>query len=240
MNKWQGWLSMAVITVLAVGAGVWGKQAEAGTSLAVPSSSATGGETTRNDGWDKLFSFADTSLSGSYHVSMQWYGHTVAAQQAYLQDQLPAILPEQVSGVDGELILVPAETGAHAMIRLEGEAGQTTRMLEIRQHIDALLAAAPGSMPGDWSIKLEGAWQAESLAADPAEALPGLAARLLDAKVNGSYRDKGILNLTYQAKQLAKTAPGSNSTSLQTALHLDSLTGEWKLAIGAPMLTGEF
>ncbi|MNC64778.1 hypothetical protein D3C75_1150110 [compost metagenome] len=62
---------------------------------------------------------------------------------------------------------------------------------------------------------------------------------LLAASELESYRDHGIVNTVYRTERTGLKAEGSKA-GFQTALHRNTETGTWNLAVGAPMLTGEF
>lgn len=229
-----------MLAVLAA-AGLWGLsllQANAGS--AAPDRFAP----------DSFLQFASRSLKEGYQVSAQWYGHADDGQASGLKEKLVTQFTlSESSAADGFLLLadegsslrvgwnsLDGEHQGELFIRLEAEGMDQAALAEAGVLVDSWLKQE--GMRGDWSVKAAGTW----IGADgmpPKEALDGLAGTLLAGESLGVYQDGGIVNTLYRTDRIGLKAAGTEA-GMQTALHRNTVTGEWNLAVGAPMLTGEF
>lgn len=196
-----------------------------------------------------VLEFASRSMTEGYTVSVQWYGRLDDGQAAGLLETLRTSFRLEESGsqiilthTDGAVSLRGAWSrlaGSHegeAFLRLEADGSNGTELTEAGSRIDGWLRQSGGQ--GDWSVKAVGSWSGSG-AAEPEEALAGLAGTLLAAESLGVYKDQGIVNTLYKTELTGLKAVGSEA-AFQTALHRNTETGTWNLAVGAPMLTGEF
>lgn len=209
-------------------------------------------------GVERLLAFGQTSLKPGYRVSLQWSGSLRADEAAFFTSELlsvyGAVLPEAAAGdwsscdfgggaskewLGSVSLLYPAEADGlvQAVVMLDGDDTSADALAQAMQGLDGWLRQAAGG----WSVKLAGSWSGAAAAGEaPEGSLELMAGKLLAAEPDGLYREAGISNATYRSALLPFKAEGSGATSLQTALHRDTETGEWRLAIGSPVLTGEF
>ncbi len=199
---------------------------------------------------EPVIAFASMSMAGDYTVSIQWYGHMDEAQSAGLKEQLQPgfLLVESAAGVvslssAGEGSRLRGSwsrlSGSHAgevFLRLEADETDARALAEAGSRVDGWLRAAGAA--GDWSVKAAGVWNGHA-ALQPEDGVSGLARTLLAAEKLETYKDQGIVNTLYKTELIGFKAEGTEA-GFQTALHRNSETGGWNLAVGAPMLTGEF
>jgi hypothetical protein len=214
----------------------------------------------RAAGVDRLLSFAEAAMKDSFVTSLQWYGSLNAEKATYLADRLHAAygcntgLQQTAAqwqdactfgggtdaGWSGVLTVMSGQGHEEqASVRLEAVPGYADKLAEVRRQVDGWLSEAQGA--GGWSVKLEGTWsEAAAENSTPERELAGLSRSLLQSEGGEVYRDGSIINATYRSELLPFEANGTDGIALQTALHKDTQSGEWRLAIGSPMLTGEF
>lgn len=198
---------------------------------------------------EPVTAFASQSLAEGYTVSIQWYGQLNDVQSDGLAELLrPGFrLEEAAAGVvslspEGEASSLRGSwsrlSGGHqgeAFLRLEAAGADAAALAEAGSRLDGWLRETGAA--GDWSVKAAGAWKGG--AADPEAAVSGLARTLLAAEELAAYKDQGIINTLYRTERTGLQAAGTEA-GFQTALHRNTETGAWNLAVGAPMLTGEF
>jgi hypothetical protein len=234
-----------VLAIAAAAVGMWNGRAGAGASGAAE-------ETAR------VLAFADQTLAHNYHISLQYYGEMDGQNADALVSRMDGILdlermqtaaPDlqtayRLNAGSGTITFVRhggTEGRVQSVVRLEGGRQDTAQLLLLQSELDALLA--PVSDNGLWSTKTEGSWNAVESAekgVSPEKAVEALAEGLLKAKPQDVYREGSMSHMTFTSEMLSVKASKRNATALQTSLLRDSVTGEWKLAIGAPLLTGEF
>jgi hypothetical protein len=197
-----------------------------------------------------VLEFASLSMAEGYTVSLQWFGHMDAGQASGLKELLHSNF--RVDDTTGSTVrLVAQETGSslqgtwsrlsgghegEAFLRLEADGAEAEALAAAGSRIDGWLREAGAE--GDWSVKAAGVWK-DTEALQPERAVSGLAETLLAAQELDTYKDQGIVNTLYKTERTGLKAAGTQA-GLQTALHRNSETGGWNLAVGAPMLTGEF
>jgi hypothetical protein len=199
---------------------------------------------------ERVIAFASRSMAEDYTISIQWYGHMDEAQSAGLKEQLQPgfLLVESAAGVvslssagEGSRLrgswsrLSGSHTG-EVFLRLEADGTDARALAEAGSRVDGWLREAGAA--GDWSVKAAGVWSGDA-ALHPEEEVSGLARTLLAAEKLETYKDQGIVNTLYKTELIGFKAEGTEA-GFQTALHRNSETGGWNLAVGAPMLTGEF
>ena len=199
---------------------------------------------------EPVITFASRSMAEDYTISIQWYGHMDEAQSAGLEKLLQPgfLLEESAAGVvslssGGEGSRLRGSwsrlSGCHAgeaFLRLEADGTEARALAEAGSRIDGWLRAAGAA--GDWSVKAAGVWNGDAIL-HPEDEVSGLARTLLAAEKLETYKDQGIVNALYKTELIGFKAEGTEA-GFQTALHRNSETGAWNLAVGAPMLTGEF
>lgn len=239
--SWNGvWIVLAVASAVV---GIWNGRAGAGTA----------GEAAVAAG--RILDFADEALAEDYRISLQFYGETDWRKaEALVQDMDDALGLESLDSAAGELQAAyrlmngpgtvtflwneKAEEWI-TVVRLEGDRREAGRLLELQEALDALLEQAADN--GLWSTKAEGAWRSGSSAEGvPERQVEELAGARLKAQRKAVYREGAMSHMTFTSELLPVKASKKDNTALQTSLHRDSETGNWKLAVGAPLLTGEF
>lgn len=224
------------------------------------------GQPERSAGMSSMLDFAREGLEESYQVSAQWTGSIDREQANRLMEQLEAvyalgILHQDNNHLSGEfagaaggsfagsISLMEEGSGrVQAFLQLEAEAADEAQLSAARDLLDSWLGAH--EEPGSWSVKLTGQWrdsldsEAEGLQKHMADAVQLqvelLAERVLGAGQAGIYQEGNMVNATYYSETLPFLLPGGHTTRLQTALHQDTETGQWRISVGAPMLSGEF
>lgn len=199
---------------------------------------------------EPVLEFAALSLAEGYTVSVQWYGHMDEDQTDRLRELLqsgfrldesagPAVThisPKEGSLLQGTWSRLSDGHEGESFLRLEAGGAEAGALAAAGSRIDGWLRETGAA--GDWSVKAAGVWKGDA-AMQPEEAVKGLARTLLGAEELESYKDRGIVNALYRTSRIGFKAEGTEA-ALQTALHRNTETGAWNLAVGAPMLTGEF
>lgn len=199
---------------------------------------------------EPVIAFASGSMAEDYTISIQWYGHMDEAQSAGLKELLQHgfLLEEAAAGMvslssagegnslRGNWSRLSGSHAGEAFLRLEADGTEARALAEAGSRIDGWLREAGAA--GDWSVKATGVWNGGA-AQHPENAVDGLARTLLAAEELETYKDQGIVNALYKTELIGLKAEGTEA-GFQTALHRNSETGAWNLAVGAPMLTGEF
>lgn len=199
---------------------------------------------------DPVLEFASRSMAESYTVSIQWYGHMNEAQSSGLKELLRTGFlldesagstvsfssAEEKSSLRGTWSTLSAGRGGDSFLRLEADGTAAGALAEAGSRIDGWLRKTGAA--GNWSVKAVGVWKGDA-AMQPEEAVTALARTMFATEVLETYKDQGIVNALYRTDYISLKAEGTEA-AFQTALHRNTETGEWNLAVGAPMLTGEF
>ncbi|MDF2923231.1 MAG: hypothetical protein K0R57_2145 [Paenibacillaceae bacterium] len=261
MNRIKGWISIGLALAAIAGWSWWTNQAEAiPGSMGSRVEAASGIPLLSGERFSKLQEFASASMQDGYRSSMQWHGELSGEDYSLLREKLYHFFGDKKADgsgtaggsggfgqndgweIAGTLAAAPAKPGneaVHALILLEAEAGEAFRLTEAAEQIGYWLAGLAAT--GSWTLKLEGTWlEQDGNSSVLSQVLAGQAKRILQAEENGRFQDNGMLNLTFRSSLLADIVVDAGGTAMQTALRQDTETGEWKLAIGAPLLTGEF
>lgn len=266
MSKESGVREMGLlIMLLLAGAAIWWGQTAAGEgavqreeAFAEEKAPRHAGFRERSAGVARLVEFAEEGLKANFRVSVQWNGKIEAGKAALLLEQLQADhgLKQieaagghqqwdwaDMAGWTGSVVVLDGAGDSHQVqmfIGLESDSSSIESMMGMRDGLDSMLEQWAAA--GLWSVKLTGNWDAAPLADGEKlqESLLLLAENMLQAQKNGEYRDSGMVNATYSSKLLPFEADGGAGTTLQTALRQDTETKEWRVAIGSPVLTGEF
>lgn len=206
-------------------------------------------------GSEQVLALAASQLKDGYTVSLQWFGQVAQEEMAKLKAELEAIVgldkveaasADQESysfgleGQVGSLAFVHAGHGQHVqvVVRLEGTSGKAAEMISLQSILSDSLSG--WDKDGLWTTKAQGAWKLPAEEASHETKLSGAVEDTLKGQVTSIYKDLGIVSMTFRSELLPVKASKEDATALQTAYQQDTETGEWKLSIGAPMLTGEF
>ncbi len=240
-----------VLAVAVAFGGIWAGRADA-------TEARTAGVPTAESQAGTVLDYASGILSDDYRFTLQHYGEIrgqaavglvreIASSTAMvkLETRAPELQEAyRLEEASGTLTLIrePNTDRISTLLVLEGTKDSRESVLTLRDRLDAALEKA--SAGGRWSTKVTGSLNrpaGEAVSGQAAEtAVTSAASRLLEARSNGVYRDRGLVNLTFASGLLPEKASGRDDTALQIALRLDTESGSWKAAVGAPMLTGEF
>lgn len=257
-NTWTKRLVLLLMGLVV--AGVWwhASQTEAAAGL--------NGVHKRTAGMEGLVEFARAGLQDSYHISIRWNGElergTAEELAARLENDFDSRITTSASehggiyseladrsgrGLQGSLSLLEGEP-VQASLLLEAPAAQADALAEVRSRIDQWLDERDSD--GAWSVKAEGIWGIDYMqSADTGsgeqleliqEQVVSMAGKVLGAQRADSYREGSLAHDTYRSATLPFETAGAEGIKLQTAVRQDTETGEWKVAVGAPMLSGEF
>jgi hypothetical protein len=206
-------------------------------------------------GSERVLALASSQLKDGYTVSLQWYGQVKQDVAAELKTELGAIIGLEKIGaasadqesyrlvteeLEGSLTFVQAGHGQHVqvVVSLEGTPVQASGMITLQSKLADSLSG--WDKEGLWTTKAQGVWSLPGEDASRQGKLSGAVEDTLKGQVSSIYKDRGIVSMTFRSELLPVKASKEDATALQTAYQQDTETGEWKLSIGAPMLTGEF
>jgi hypothetical protein len=212
-----------------------------------------------------VLEYADHMAADGYTLRLQRYGHTTEREASRLVKELAETVgleqtgsgtnglqeAYELAGGKGSLTLIRSGNGSgpgsgagsangkvQTFLVLEGTHEDSSGLLELQALMEPVLAKA--SDGGRWSVKVQGDMAGTGEAPQREQAAVDWAGRLMEARMNGAYREGGISNLIFASDRLAVKATKDDDTALQVSIRQDTETGGWKLAVGAPMLTGEF
>lgn len=257
-NTWTKRLGLLLLGLVV--SGVWWHASQTEAAAGV------NGVHKRTAGLEGLVEFARASLQDSYHISIRWNGELERGTAEELATRLENDFDSRITasasehggiyreladkggkGVQGSLSLLEGEPVQISLL-LEAPAAQADSLAEVRSRIDEWLDERGSD--GAWSVKMEGTWGIganQSADTDSGEQLEiiqhqvvSMAGKVLGAERADSYHEGSLAHDTYRSARLPFEAAGAEGIKLQTAVRQDTETGEWKVAVGAPMLSGEF
>ncbi|HZG74974.1 MAG TPA: hypothetical protein VEZ72_03870 [Paenibacillus sp.] len=165
------------------------------------------------------------ALAGWAPAKPEARGAAAAADVARL-----AALADGVVAGDGRLWVVTART-PDGMLRWSGDdAAEAARWIE-----ETATSAGDSTL---WFVNVQGKLSADATIADVGPRIEAVA----DASLIEAYEDGGTtFSYAYDAPAFETTVgEGDGAISLQTAAHLDTESGEWRVTLGTPVVMMEY
>jgi len=156
-------------------------------------------------------------------------GHAVYRQQAETQGCVQTLLLTALS-VDSTYLIVRTECEAFPV-------QDTERAVSLQQRVDA--GGQTAGWGGAWNVIVQGGLQERT--EDGALAALEKTLHRLDAGEVERYEDRGTISRSYRSGRLnGYVLSGTEKLHVQAALRCDSTDGDWRLTIGAPVVTTEY
>jgi len=133
------------------------------------------------------------------------------------------------------------QAACYMVLRLDASAqAAQADMLAWQERMTGVLQEL--GIGGAWNVMVQGEVGADAVSADEqAKQLTAGLLNKLDAEALESYADTGTWSVSAVTERLAGgVMSGDRRMNLQAAMHRDSVSGQWRLTVGTPIVTMEY
>jgi hypothetical protein len=165
-----------------------------------------------------------------------------AAQSVEEKDGIPVYRTAGETAADASgtvsLLLTGSHDGASGYLIVKLETVSETQNMPVQWQRQTAQRLEKLGVRGTWNVMVQGG---AAGAGDQPERFMKAAGAAFRAQKLETYSDEGTLSVSFATGMLKDhIRSGAHDVNLQAALHRDSITGQWRLTIGTPIITSEY
>jgi hypothetical protein len=149
---------------------------------------------------------------------------------------------QQVDGIKIQCVLAGSDDRKSSYLILKMQTGPTIPLEQIiqwQESMDKKLTAH--GLKGIWNTMIQGNVNRDMIRKKTPEALLNEVNGKFQGQELESYKDEKTRSISLFTKKLhSSIQSGDHQLNAQAALHQDSVSGEWRLTVGIPLITMEY